>query len=237
MTNPDDKGGSNSSSSQGKDSQGSAPSWVDEVLDSSRKAPAQMPTPASPATPPADLRIPEPAPRPVPAVGSPTVAAPTMTADEDWVARATGSSAKNPSIPQGPEVIPPPTRSGLDDIEQQAKQAMTQFGQAVKSGDVSQKKLIAGLLAIVVGSFGAHKFYLGLNTPGLLLLGVNIGVWILAFLLGLLTLGIGLVFTIPLASLVSGAIGIFGLIEGLIYLTKSDADFQREYIDGKKPWL
>ncbi|MBB5377763.1 hypothetical protein HNQ07_003262 [Deinococcus metalli] len=47
----------------------------------------------------------------------------------------------------------------------------------------------------------------------------------------------GLIVTVPLASLVSGAIGLLGLVEGIIYLTKSDADFEREYVIGKKAWL
>ena len=59
----------------------------------------------------------------------------------------------------------------------------------------------------------------------------------LSFLLpGLLTLLaiilIGFVFL-----LVPGVVGLIGLIEGILYLTKSDADFQREYLIGKKPWF
>lgn len=108
---------------------------------------------------------------------------------------------------------------------------------AAPAGDVAQKRLIAGLLGIFLGSLGVHKFYLGLNTQGLLILGVNVGVWILAVLVGLVTLGLGLIVTIPLAGLVSSALGLLGLIEGILYLTKSDADFQRDYLIGKKPWL
>lgn len=103
--------------------------------------------------------------------------------------------------------------------------------------DIAQKRLIAGLLGIVLGSLGVHKFYLGLNTPGVIMLGVSIGVWVLAFLLGLLTLGFGLILTLPLAALVSGAVGLLGLIEGILYLTKSDEAFYREYVIGQKPWL
>lgn len=31
--------------------------------------------------------------------------------------------------------------------------------------------------------------------------------------------------------------GIIGLIEGIIYLTKSDQDFVATYVDGKKGWF
>ena len=33
------------------------------------------------------------------------------------------------------------------------------------------------------------------------------------------------------------AMGLLGLIEGIIYLTKSDAAFQQEYVIGKKAWF
>ncbi|WP_238567166.1 hypothetical protein [Jejuia pallidilutea] len=31
--------------------------------------------------------------------------------------------------------------------------------------------------------------------------------------------------------------GLIGLVEGIIYLTKSDADFYNTYQVGKKPWF
>ena len=33
------------------------------------------------------------------------------------------------------------------------------------------------------------------------------------------------------------AMGIVGLIEGILYLTKSDEDFEQIYVVGKKPWF
>lgn len=265
MSNPEDPARTDRPASQG-----TTPSWVDEVLGTSRSAPApaatptpapsSAPTPVSPAAtapsapaaPPApqgsaasgwpeDLRIPDPAPRAAPSAPAPA-AAPTAYADDDWVSRATGAQAKNPSLPTGPAVTPTPAasqsvRSELDSLGDSARHALQQVQTSLGSGDVSQKKLIAGLLGIVLGSLGVHKFYLGMTTPGLIMLGVNVGVWVLALLLGLVTLGVGLIVTIPLASLVSGAIGLLGLVEGILYLTKSDADFQRDYVLGKKAWL
>lgn len=74
------------------------------------------------------------------------------------------------------------------------------------------KKLAAGLLAIILGPLGIHKFLLGYTKEGI--------IWL--FL-----------------SLVSfGAItGLLGLIEGIIYLTKSDKEFYRTYQLGRKPWF
>lgn len=265
MTNPEDKGGKPNLTPQGN-----APSWVDEVLGSSKAAPTSpAPTPPAPTVShltgpnlsgPEDLKIP--ASRPAPA-------APASSAD-DWISRATGGNVKDPQMPQGPAVQPrhipsssevlsdfvrplaekanahaappPPTQTAMrtdawgDPVTRQPL-ANAPRPAAYASGDVSQKKLIAGLLAIFLGSLGVHKFYLGMNNPGAILLGVNVGVWILAMVLGFLTLGIGLFATIPAASFVSSALGIFGLIEGIIYLTKTDADFEREYLVGKKPWL
>ena len=62
-------------------------------------------------------------------------------------------------------------------------------------------KLTAGLLAILLGGFGAHKFYLGKTGMGILYLLFS---WT----------------TIP---------SIIGLIEGIMYLVADDATFQAKY--------
>lgn len=212
----------------------SVPSWVDEVL---RAEPMPTPAPAPRATEgTGDLRIPE-TPRPQPA---PTVITATTRhhADEDdWIARATGGSARSPSMPAGEPQVAPPPPGPLLSRPSAWPEPQRSASPALAPADISQKKLIAGLLAIVLGSLGVHKFYLGMNTPGVIMLGVNVGVWILALLLGLITLGLGLIITLPLAGLVSSAIGLLGLVEGVLYLTKSDEDFYSQYVLGKKPWL
>lgn len=71
--------------------------------------------------------------------------------------------------------------------------------------------MLAGILGIVVGWSGAHRFVLGDSTGG-----------IIRLVLSLCTLGAG---------------GIIGFIEGIIYLTKSDADFERIYMQEKKGWF
>lgn len=73
------------------------------------------------------------------------------------------------------------------------------------------KKIVAGILAILVGWLGIHKFYLGYQKEG-----------IIQLILGLVTCG--------LTSIVS-------LIEGIIYLMKSDEDFYNTYQVGKKSWF
>ena len=93
---------------------------------------------------------------------------------------------------------------------------MTQYQPPPTSGgnlppDISQKKLIAGLLGILLGGLGIHKFYLGLTTPGIIQIVITV-----------VTCGFG---------------SILGLIEGIIYLTKTDADFYQTYVVGKKAWF
>lgn len=87
-----------------------------------------------------------------------------------------------------------------------------------QTGDVSKQtgnKLAAGLCGILLGWTGIHKFILGMTTPGIIMLLVSV-----------LTCGIG--------AMIMGPIG---LIEGIIYLTKSDEDFVETYVVEKKQWF
>lgn len=235
------------------------PSWVDEVLSAPLAPSPAAPDPApqvtvasvdpapTPLSGPDDLRIPEHRPEPPRPQAQPLTppahdsARPTLLdSADDWIARATGGTARTPSMPSTPPlssepVTHAPASRPADPWAMGAPAPHPSSGPV--PGDIATQRLIAGLLGIVLGAFGVHKLYLGLTTPGLIMLGVNVGVWVLALLLGLITLGFGLVVTLPLAGLVSGAVGLLGLVEGILYLTKSDEDFYREYVVGKKPWL
>ncbi|GGI83774.1 TM2 domain-containing protein [Deinococcus wulumuqiensis] len=192
-----------------------------------------------------DLRLPEDPPRPVaPPPAAARTDSPRFDAD-DWVARATGGQVRDPRVGGAPTRTTTTTYAAAPQTDA--------WGEPLRSGpvpgspaspvalplreDIGQKKLVAGLLGIFLGSLGVHKFYLGQNTAGLLMLAVNLGVWALAIVLSLLTLGFGAVVLFPLAGFVSSVLGVVGLIEGIIYLTKSDADFQRDYLYGKKAWF
>ena len=90
--------------------------------------------------------------------------------------------------------------------------------QAVNPGAITDwkaqgadKKVIAGVCGILVGWLGVHKFVLGYTTEG-----------VIQLVLGLIT---------------CGAAGIIGIIEGIIYLTKSDEEFVRTYVQSKKGWF
>ena len=75
----------------------------------------------------------------------------------------------------------------------------------------ADKKIVAGICGILLGGFGVHKFILGYTTEGIIQLVISV-----------VTCGIG---------------GLIGLVEGIIYLTKSDEEFVRTYIQGKKGWF
>ena len=99
-----------------------------------------------------------------------------------------------------------------NEFTENAKEAMDELG-----GE--NKKLMAGILAIVLGSLGIHKFILGYQKEGIIML---VG----TLVLGAITCGIG-----------ASVMGLIGLIEGIIYLTKSDEEFMATYQVGRKPWF
>ena len=72
------------------------------------------------------------------------------------------------------------------------------------------KKVLAGIMGILFGSLGIHKFILGYTQEGIIQIVLNV------------FCGLG---------------GLIGLIEGIIYLTKSDEDFYQTYQVGKKGWF
>ena len=72
-------------------------------------------------------------------------------------------------------------------------------------------KVPAGVLGILLGGLGIHKFYLGYTKEGIIQI---------------------------VATLVTcGAASIIGLIEGIIYLTKTDEEFAATYVVGRKGWF
>src|SRR5690606_17034768 len=113
----------------------------------------------------------------------------------------------------------------LNKMADDAKESANEFANSVKevtsSGD--NKKILAGILDILLGSLGDHKFILGYNKEEIILLSITgIGILTTCLLIGVFILWIP---------------GIIGLIEGIIYLTKSDEEFYRIYQLGKKPWF
>jgi len=109
----------------------------------------------------------------------------------------------------------------------EAKETASEFAESAKetfenaTGD--NKKILAGILGIFLGGLGVHKFILGYNKEG----GILLGIWLIGAVLSCVGIGLLLIW-IP---------GVIGLIEGIIYLTKSDEEFYNTYQVGKKPWF
>jgi len=85
----------------------------------------------------------------------------------------------------------------------------------MEPSEIQSKKTAAGICAILIGGLGVHKFILGYTNAG-----------IITILVTVLTCGA--------AGVVMGSIG---LVEGIIYLTLTDAQFYETYIAHKKEWF
>lgn len=117
------------------------------------------------------------------------------------------------------------SKNSADRFAEGAKSSANEFkeGWNQTASSTDNKKILAGLLAIFLGYLGVHKFILGYNKEGFILLGATVGLSILScFAIGFFFLWIP---------------GVIGLIEGIIYLTKTDAEFYQTYQVGRKPWF
>ncbi|AEE18963.1 TM2 domain-containing protein [Dokdonia sp. Hel_I_63] len=107
-------------------------------------------------------------------------------------------------------------KKAASNFANEAKDTANEFGNSAKeewnkvNTGVSNKVLI-GIMGIIFGYLGIHKFMLGYTKEGLIQLGATI--------------------------VTCGAAGIVGFIEGIIYLTKSDEDFHTTYVVNKKSWF
>lgn len=81
--------------------------------------------------------------------------------------------------------------------------------------EANSKKIAAGICGILLGSLGVHKFVLGYSSEGVTMLLISVLTCFIA----------------------SPIIGIIGLIEGIIYLTKTDAEFYEIYMANKQGWF
>jgi TM2 domain-containing membrane protein YozV len=79
----------------------------------------------------------------------------------------------------------------------------------------ASNKIAAGVCGIILGGFGVHKFILGYSGAGVIMLLVSL-------------LSCGSLY--PVMHLI-------GLVEGIVYLTKTDDEFVRLYVDGRKEWF
>lgn len=114
-------------------------------------------------------------------------------------------------------------KESAGEFADEAKKTANEFAEGLKDAGGDNKKILAGILAIILGSLGIHKFILGYQKEGFILLAVTLVGWVLT------CVGVG-IFLVWIT-------GLIGLIEGIIYLTKSDEEFYNTYQVGQKPWF
>ena len=105
---------------------------------------------------------------------------------------------------------PPRGYKPADDVPK-ARVATPVFG--------AKDHVVAGLLAIFLGPLGIHKFYLGYNKAAFITLAVTV---------------LGSIFTFGLAA---NVMLVLSVIEGIIYLSKSQTEFEQIYVIAAKEWF
>jgi TM2 domain-containing membrane protein YozV len=80
-------------------------------------------------------------------------------------------------------------------------------------------RVVSGLLGIFLGMFGIHKFVLGYPREGLMMAAIGV---------------LGLPCTAGVATLAVWAVG---AAEGILYLTKSNTEFDHMYVHNRRPWF
>ncbi|MCH9718688.1 MAG: TM2 domain-containing protein [Actinomycetia bacterium] len=125
-------------------------------------------------------------------------------------------SGEQPTPPPPANGAPPPPSQPASPVELPPGQTAHGYPPAQPTAYgypqyYSGKRIPAGILGILLGAWGVHRFYLS-----------DIGGGVLRILITLFTCGIG---------------GIIGFIEGIIYLTKTDPEFDQIYVVQRREWF
>ena len=100
----------------------------------------------------------------------------------------------------------------MSDAGRSESEAFGSRGYASDHPRPKKNKVAAGVLAIVLGGLGIHKFYLGYVVSGILMIVITV--------------------------VTCGIVGpIIGLIEGILYLTKTDEEFYDAYEANRREWF
>ena len=140
---------------------------------------------------------------------------PSQRGNDVWGQTCRQANGQTYQQPQGPwqadqAYSPPYTQQPYGQPYQQP------YAQAAPN---TKDHVAAGLLAIFLGSLGIHKFYLGYNTPGFIMLAVTI---------------VGSILSLGIAGL---AMVVISIVEGALYLSKSQTEFEQTYVFEKKEWF
>lgn len=147
---------------------------------------------------------------------TPTASGPDTDVDSDdsEASPRTDSPEASPRTDSSPPAEPGPDGRSLAPDEQYCPSCGEPIKKAAEicpecgvrqqpATSTGKDRVTAGILALLLGGIGAHKFYLGETGMGVLYLCFS---WTL----------------IP---------ALVGFIEGILYLTKSDAEFERTYVN------
>ncbi len=130
-----------------------------------------------------------------------------------------GQQTAAQQAPAGQQAYAQPTYAQQQPYNQQAYQQPYAQPSYTPPAVGAKDHVAAGLLAILFGCLGIHKFYLGYNTAGFIMLGVSVLVGIVTF------------------SLAAWVMGVIGIVEGILYLTKSQSEFDQMYVFNKREWF
>lgn len=139
------------------------------------------------------------------------------TAQQTGVAQP--NAAQQQTAAQFPGTAQQSTPQQPGPATQQPLGQSTYTAPAYASTSGAKDHVAAGLLGIFLGFLGVHKFYLGYNTAGFIMLAVTV---------------IGGILTMSVAAC---AIWVIGIVEGVIYLAKSQSEFEQMYIVNKREWF
>ncbi|MGM0385732.1 MAG: NINE protein [Actinomycetota bacterium] len=116
---------------------------------------------------------------------------------------------QQPPGPQGWQQQPPGPQSWQ---QQPGSQGWGGPGQQYGQDPQARSRVVAGVLGILLGALGVHNFYTGYNQFAWIQLGSTIG----SVVLTVMTLGL----FAPVSSVVIPGIAVWGLVEGIMFLTQ-----------------
>ncbi len=103
----------------------------------------------------------------------------------------------------------PSRRRSRDDDDDEEEERPRKKKRKSRTSGIESKRVMAGVLALLLGGFGVHKFYLGYTTAGIIYLLICC----------------------------TGVTSMLALVDGIIYLTKSDEEFIETYQLNQKEWF